>query len=52
MYICAVCLGMPPDASRDLIFLDNYINNELIRRLDIANTNYISFSKNTLKWLM
>src|SRR5205085_10450101 len=28
MYICAVRLGMPPDAPRDLTSLDNYINDE------------------------
>ena len=45
MYIHAVYLGMPPDALKDLIFLDNYINDELIRRLDVANTNYAKLSK-------
>ncbi|CAB4393911.1 unnamed protein product [Rhizophagus irregularis] len=45
MYICAVCLGMPPDAPRDLTSLDNYINDELIRRLDVANANYAKLSK-------
>src|ERR1043165_7306947 len=40
-----VRLGMPPDALRDLTFLDNYINDELIRRLDVANTNYAKLSK-------
>src|SRR4051794_24967801 len=29
MYICAVRLGMPPDTPKDLISLDNYINDEL-----------------------
>ncbi len=45
MYICAVQLGMPVDAPKDLTFLDNYINDELIRRLDVANTNYIKLFK-------
>src|SRR6266542_664593 len=45
MYIRAVRLGMPPDASRDLTSLDNYINDELIRRLGIANANYVKLSK-------
>ena len=45
MYIRAVCLKMPPDAPRDLTSLDNYINDELIRRLDITNTNYVKLSK-------
>src|SRR2546421_12053967 len=52
MYIRAVRLGMPVDAPKDLTSLDNYINDELIRRLGVANTNYIKLSKNTLKWLM
>src|SRR4051812_35507670 len=33
MYIRAVRLGMSVDAPKDLISLDNYINDELIRRL-------------------
>jgi hypothetical protein len=45
MYIHAICLGMPPDAPRDLTFLNNYINDELIRRLGVANTNYAKLSK-------
>jgi len=45
MFICAVCLGMPPDAPRDLTSLDNYINDELIRRLGIANANYAKLFK-------
>jgi len=45
MYICAVRLGMPPDAPRDLTSLDNYINDELIRRLGVANANYAKLSK-------
>ena len=45
MYIHAVRLGMPPDAPRDLTSLDNYINDELIRRLGVANTNYTKLSK-------
>ena len=45
MYICAVRLKMPPDALRNLISLDNYINDELIRRLGIANANYAKLSK-------
>jgi hypothetical protein len=45
MYIRALRLGMPPDAPRDLISLDNYINDELIRRLGVNNTNYAKLSK-------
>ena len=45
MYIRAVQLGMSVDAPKDLTFLDNYINDELIRRLDVANTNYIKLFK-------
>ena len=45
MYIRAVRLGMPPDAPRDLTSLDNYINDELIRRLGLANANYAKLSK-------
>src|SRR5947207_14763198 len=45
MYIRAVHLEMPPDAPRDLKFLDNYINDELIRRLGVANANYAKLSK-------
>jgi len=45
MYIRAVRLGMPPDAPKDLMSLDNYINDELIKRLGIANTNYTKLSK-------
>ncbi len=45
IYIRAVCLGMPSDAPRDLTSLDNYINNELIRRLDVANVNYTKLFK-------
>src|SRR6266542_1977264 len=45
MYICAVRLGMPVDVSKDFTFLDNYINDKLIRRLGVANTNYIKLSK-------
>ena len=45
MYICAVRLGMPPDAPKDLMSLDNYINDELIRRLGVTNTNYTKLSK-------
>ena len=36
---------MPPDAPRDLTSLDNYINDELIRRLGVANANYAKLSK-------
>ena len=36
---------MPLDALRDLTFLDNYINDELIRRLGVANANYAKLSK-------
>uniref|UniRef100_U9SSK4 CCHC-type domain-containing protein n=1 Tax=Rhizophagus irregularis (strain DAOM 181602 / DAOM 197198 / MUCL 43194) TaxID=747089 RepID=U9SSK4_RHIID len=45
MYIRAVRLGMPVDAPKDLTSLDNYINDELIRRLGVANTNYTKLSK-------
>ncbi|CAB4401221.1 unnamed protein product [Rhizophagus irregularis] len=45
MYIRAVRLGMPSDAPRDLTSLDNYINDELIRRLSVANANYAKLSK-------
>ena len=45
MYIRAVRLRMPPDTPRDPMFLDNYINDELIRRLGVANTNYAKLSK-------
>ncbi|RIA84136.1 hypothetical protein C1645_832721 [Glomus cerebriforme] len=45
MYIRAVRLEMPVDAPKDLTSLDNYINDELIRRLGIANTNYTKLSK-------
>ena len=45
MYIRAVRLGMPPDAPRDLTSLDNYINDELIRRLGVANANYAKLFK-------
>ena len=38
MYIRAIRLGIPLDASRDLISLDNYINDELIRRLGVEKT--------------
>ena len=44
MYISAIRLGMPPDAPRDLTSLDNYINDELIRRLGV-NANYAKLSK-------
>ena len=51
IYIRVVRLGMPPDAPRDLTSLDNYINDELIRRLGVANANYAKLSKqiNALK---
>ncbi len=45
IYIRAVCLEMPPNASRDLTSLDNYINDELIKRLDVANTNNANYVK-------
>ena len=45
MYICAVRLGMPPDAPRDLTSLDNYINDELIKRLGTNDANYSKLSK-------
>ncbi len=40
-----MCLGMPPDVLKDLTSLDNYINNELIRRLGIINANYAKLFK-------
>src|SRR6266496_322628 len=45
MYIRAVRLGMSVDAPKDLTSLDNYINDKLIRRLGVANTNYTKLSK-------
>ncbi|RIA91886.1 hypothetical protein C1645_821437, partial [Glomus cerebriforme] len=45
MYIRAVRLGMLVDAPKDLTSLDNYINDELIRRSGVANTNYTKLSK-------
>ena len=36
MYIRAVRLGMPADAPKDIISLDNYINDELTRRLGVV----------------
>ncbi len=45
MYIRAMCLEMLSNASRDLTSLDNYINDELIRRLDVVNANYIKLFK-------
>src|SRR5437764_15332345 len=45
MYIRAVRLGMQVNTPKDLTSLDNYINDELIRRLGIANTNYSKLSK-------
>ena len=45
MYIRAMCLEMLSNASRDLTSLDNYINDELIRRFDITNINYVKFFK-------
>src|SRR2546423_13483358 len=45
MYIRAVRLGMPPDAPRELTSLDNYINDELIRRLGVTNANYAKLFK-------
>ena len=45
MYIRAVRLGMLVDAPKDLTSLDNYINDKLIRRLGVANTNYTKLSK-------
>ena len=45
MYIRAVRLGMPVDAPKDLTSLDNYINDELIRRLGVANANYAKLFK-------
>src|SRR3954452_6579018 len=49
MYIRAIRLGMPPDAPRDLTSLDNYINDELIRRLGVANANYAKQMVNVVK---
>ena len=45
MYIRAVRLGMPPNAPRDLTSLDNYINDELIKRLGTNDANYAKLSK-------
>src|SRR2546423_6014279 len=45
MYIRAVRLGMPPDALSDLTSLNNYINDELIRRLGVTNANYAKLFK-------
>src|SRR5256885_1687799 len=45
MYIRAVRLEMPPDTPRDLISLNNYINDELIRRLGVTNVNYAKLFK-------
>ena len=45
MYIRTVRLKMPVDASKDLTSLNNYINDELIRRLDVTNTNYAKLFK-------
>src|SRR6266540_2117794 len=45
MYIRAVCLEMLPDIPRDFTFLDNYINDKLIKRLGIANTNNANYAK-------
>ncbi len=45
MYIHAVHLGILVDASKELTSLDNYINDELIKRLNIFNTNYVKLSK-------
>jgi len=45
MYIRAVYLGIPPDALRNLTSLDNYINYELIKKLDVTNANYAKLFK-------
>ena len=45
MFIRAVYLEMPPDAPRDLTSLDNYINDELIKRLGTNDANYAKLSK-------
>ncbi|PKK56726.1 hypothetical protein RhiirC2_799398, partial [Rhizophagus irregularis] len=45
MYIRAIRLRIPPDALRDLTSLDNYINDELIRRLDRTATDQNSSSR-------
>ena len=37
MYVLARRLGMPLDASRNVASLDNYINDELIKKLDIVS---------------
>ncbi len=36
---------MLSDALRDLTSLNNYINNKLIRKLDVTNVNYAKLSK-------
>jgi len=45
MYIRAVHLEMPPNVPRDLTSLDNYINDELIKRLGTNDANYAKLSK-------
>src|SRR5436305_56191 len=45
IYIRAVRLEMSVDAPKDLTSLDNYINDKLIRRLGVANTNYTKLFK-------
>ena len=37
MYALARCLEMPLDALRNVASLDNYINDELTKRLDIVS---------------
>ena len=36
MYALSRRLGMPVDAPRDITSLDDYINDELMRRLDVV----------------
>ncbi|PKK58969.1 hypothetical protein RhiirC2_857556 [Rhizophagus irregularis] len=39
MYTLSRRLGMPDDAPRDITFLDDYINDELMRRMDIVEAS-------------
>ena len=45
IYIYVMHLRMLSDALRDLTSLNNYINNKLIRKLDVTNVNYAKLSK-------
>ena len=39
MYTLSRRLGMPVDAPRDITSLDDYINDELMRRMDIVEVS-------------